>query len=114
MGGLTCPKDRQGALPHAEQLQGVRHAHCDCHREVLSTCFMLVSRLSYSSILKMVATCSSETSVDFQRTTQRYIPEDRTVHNHCCEKLKSYILTEDFGGFPEPLQANIGVFLRLG
>jgi hypothetical protein len=30
--------------------------------------------------------------VDFQRTTRRYIPEDRTLHNHrCCENLKSYI-----------------------
>jgi hypothetical protein len=35
--------------------------------------------------------CSSETSVDFQRTTRRYIPEDRPLHNHCCECLKSYI-----------------------
>jgi hypothetical protein len=28
--------------------------------------------------LKTEATCSSETSVDFQRTKRRYIPEDRT------------------------------------
>jgi hypothetical protein len=34
---------------------------------------------------------SSETSVDFQQTTWCYIPEDRTLHNHCCENLKSYI-----------------------
>jgi hypothetical protein len=34
--------------------------------------------------------CSSETSVDFQRTTQHYIPEDRTLHNHRWENLKSY------------------------
>jgi hypothetical protein len=27
--------------------------------------------------LKMEAICSSETSVEFQRTTRRYIPEDR-------------------------------------
>jgi hypothetical protein len=27
----------------------------------------------------MAATCSSETSVDFQRTTWRYIPEDETL-----------------------------------
>jgi hypothetical protein len=27
----------------------------------------------------MEATCSSETSVDFQRTTRRYVPEDRTL-----------------------------------
>jgi hypothetical protein len=29
----------------------------------------------------MEAICSSETSVDFQRTTRSYIPEDRTVHS---------------------------------
>jgi hypothetical protein len=28
----------------------------------------------------MQATYSSETSVDFQQTTRRYIPEDRTIH----------------------------------
>jgi hypothetical protein len=38
----------------------------------------------------MEAICSSETSVDFQRTTRRYIPEDSTLHNHRCENLKSY------------------------
>jgi hypothetical protein len=36
--------------------------------------------------------CYSETSVDFQRTTRRYIPEDSTLHNHCCENLKTYNL----------------------
>jgi hypothetical protein len=36
------------------------------------------------------AICCSETSVDFQRTTRRYIPEDGTLHNHRCENLKSY------------------------
>jgi hypothetical protein len=38
-------------------------------------------------------TCSSETSVDFERTPRRYIPEDRTVYNQRCENLKSYILS---------------------
>jgi hypothetical protein len=28
-------------------------------------------------------------SVDFQRTTRRYIPEDSTLHNQRCENLKS-------------------------
>jgi hypothetical protein len=37
----------------------------------------------------MEAICFSETSVDFQRTTQRYIPEDGTLHNHRSENLKS-------------------------
>jgi hypothetical protein len=30
-------------------------------------------------------------SVDFQRTTRRYIPEDKSLHNNRCENLKSYI-----------------------
>jgi hypothetical protein len=44
-----------------------------------------------SSALKMEAICSSETSVETQRTTRRHIPEDDTLHNHPCEKLKSYM-----------------------
>jgi hypothetical protein len=40
----------------------------------------------------MEATSSSETSVDFQRTTRRYIPEDGALHNHPCENLKFYIV----------------------
>jgi hypothetical protein len=35
--------------------------------------------------------CSSETSTDFQRTTERYIPECSTLHNYRCENLKYYI-----------------------
>jgi hypothetical protein len=33
---------------------------------------------------EMGAIYSSETSVGFQQTTRRYIPEDRTFHKHCC------------------------------
>jgi hypothetical protein len=40
--------------------------------------------------LKMESTRSSETLVDFQRTTRRYIPEDGTFYNHRCENVKSY------------------------
>jgi hypothetical protein len=40
--------------------------------------FTLVSCLAHSSILKMETTCTFETSVDFQRTTRNYIPEDVT------------------------------------
>jgi hypothetical protein len=46
-----------------------------------------------SSTLKMKAICSSETPVDTQRTTRRYIPEDGTLHNHRCENLKSYMIS---------------------
>jgi hypothetical protein len=38
----------------------------------------------------MEAICSSETSIETQRTTRRHIPEDDTLHNHRCENLKSY------------------------
>jgi hypothetical protein len=40
------------------------------------------------STLKMEAICSSETSVDYQPTLRRYIPEDSTLHYHRCENLK--------------------------
>jgi hypothetical protein len=55
-------------------------------------CFVLVSFLAYCSSLQIEATCSSETSAGFQRT-RRYTPEDRTLYNHRCENLKSYICT---------------------
>jgi hypothetical protein len=57
-------------------------------RLCLSPAFTLVSCLAYSSTLKMEATCSSETSVAFQLTARRHIPEDITLHNHRCENLK--------------------------
>jgi hypothetical protein len=41
--------------------------------------------------LKMEAICSSEMFVAFQGTTRRYISEDKTLQNHCCENLESYI-----------------------
>jgi hypothetical protein len=40
----------------------------------------------------MEAKYSSETLVDFQLTTERYIPEDSTLHNHRSENLKPYLL----------------------
>jgi hypothetical protein len=47
--------------------------------------------LASSSTLKMRATCSSETSIDFQHATRRYIPEDGAFHKHRCENLRPYI-----------------------
>jgi hypothetical protein len=38
----------------------------------------------------MEAIYSSETSVDFQRITRRYIPEDITLESYRWENLKSY------------------------
>jgi hypothetical protein len=57
---------------------------------VLVTCFMLVSFLACSSTLRMEVTRFSETLSGFQQSTQRCILEGRTLHNHCCENLKSY------------------------
>jgi hypothetical protein len=45
-----------------------------------------------AALLKLEATGSSETSVDFHQTTRRYIPQARTLHNYRCENLKSYII----------------------
>jgi hypothetical protein len=42
--------------------------------QVASRAFTLVSCSAYPSTLKMEAICSSETSVDFQLTTRRYMP----------------------------------------
>jgi hypothetical protein len=36
-------------------------------------------------------TCFTETPADFQRTTRRCIPEDKTHHNYRSENLKSYL-----------------------
>jgi hypothetical protein len=49
----------------------------------LAACFVLVSCLAYALILKTDVTSSCETSVDFQQATQHYVPEGRTLHNHC-------------------------------
>jgi hypothetical protein len=46
----------------------------------------------YSSTIQMDATYSFETSLNFQWTTQRYIPEHGIRHNRCHEIFKSYIL----------------------
>jgi hypothetical protein len=74
-------------------LSGWRLLLSECVLRTLVTLppiFALVSCPAYSSALKVEAMCSSETSVDFQRTARHYIPEDSALHNHRCENLKSY------------------------
>jgi hypothetical protein len=64
-------------------------AHTHFHN-YWATCFMLGLCLAYSSNIKMEAACSSETSVDFQLSTWRYILED-ILFKHFCENLKTYL-----------------------
>jgi hypothetical protein len=47
---------------------------------LLATCLLLVSGLTYSLTLKMETIYSSETSVNFQRTTRNSVPEDIALH----------------------------------
>jgi hypothetical protein len=66
--------------------QGTQHLHL---KDLLVAFLMLVSYFAYSSILKMEAKYSSETSVNFYRTLFLYILEDRTLHSRRCKNHKS-------------------------
>jgi hypothetical protein len=69
--------------------------------------FMVISCLTYSSILKMETTASFETSVDFPRNRGRYVQSDR------CENLKSECpLTFAFGFHGNDITTNTAA-LRL-
>jgi hypothetical protein len=65
--------------------------------DIMPRSLLSVYRRFGGSTLRMEAICSTETSVDTQRTTRRYIPEDGTLHNHHCENLilhKLHALTD--------------------
>jgi hypothetical protein len=51
---------------------------------------MPVSSLAFSSTVKMETICSSEMSVDFERSTRCYIPEDGGFHNLNFYNLQTY------------------------
>jgi hypothetical protein len=51
-------------------------------KQVVCYVLLLVSYFSYSSTQKMEAICSSETLVDFQRTTRHDIPEATTLQSY--------------------------------
>jgi hypothetical protein len=79
--GRTCRLNFKG-----RRLSQARYQH-------EATCFIALSILAYSSTLKMEAIYYPERSVDFQRITRCYIPEERTLDNHRCENGKSYTPT---------------------
>jgi hypothetical protein len=80
----------------------------------LATFFLLVHCLAYYLILKFEATYFPETSVDFQRATCRYIPEDATLHNHRNENLKSFtgFLNEILQHISQYFQSNSRIFSK--
>jgi hypothetical protein len=57
---------------------------------------MLVSCLAYSSTLKMEGICSSETSVDSQGATRRYIPGDSTLQFEPSLKKTAFMILGSF------------------
>jgi hypothetical protein len=65
--------------------------------------------LAYSSSLKMEATCSSETSVDYQRTIQSYIPEDRTLFFLYYAPCISHISLADYSRSNVPIHSDFFV-----
>jgi hypothetical protein len=79
---------QKNILPPSSGLKSKPRKKPGWSRALLAVCFMLVLCLAYSSAVKMVI-CFSETLVDFHQTTQHYILQDRVLHSHCCENLKS-------------------------
>jgi hypothetical protein len=53
------------------------------------TSCMMVPCISSSNALKLDATYSRKTSVEFHWTTWRYNPEDRILHNICNPTIRS-------------------------
>jgi hypothetical protein len=75
---------------HRRHLQGRRsRARNQLCTLLFPACFHAGFLFGYSSTLKMGVICSSETSVDFQRTTRRYILYDRTLRFTYCLNLAS-------------------------
>jgi hypothetical protein len=66
-----------------------KNKHVACG-DLIATSLKLVSRFTYSSTQIMEPACSSAMLVYVQRTTLRYIQEDRALQNHCFENLESY------------------------
>jgi hypothetical protein len=58
---------------------------------LLAACFILVSCLDFSSILKTETICSSERLIDFQRISRRYIPEGRKKFGQCAHTFDASI-----------------------
>jgi hypothetical protein len=60
-----------------------------CNINIMISCF------ESSNALKMEETNSSETLADFVGTTQRYNPEDLSLHRDGCQNLKYCLCSDD-------------------
>jgi hypothetical protein len=88
-------------------LQGRRISSARYQRESLSPDFTIVSCFAYPPNLKMKTTCSSETSVDFQRTTRCYIAEASTFQSRV-------LLPGDRNPFIHLTENRVGLRVSLG
>jgi hypothetical protein len=68
--------------------QRISQARNQCEAGSCKFCCWFLAFLT--SAPKMEVTCSSRTLIDYCWTTHSYISEDRTLHNYCCENLKSF------------------------
>jgi hypothetical protein len=70
---------RVWSFPVLKHVLDLRLSRRCCWRAAV--CYILISCLAYCSSLKVEAMCSSETSVEFNKTTQRYIPENTSLQS---------------------------------
>jgi hypothetical protein len=89
---VICWKSTDVSEEYVASVFNVEEAKQEAGMKQAFACYLLqvVFLQGLFSTLKMQATYSSETSVSFQRTTQRYITENRTSRNRQCENLKSH------------------------
>jgi hypothetical protein len=78
----------------------------EVNRLCLPSAFALVSCSAYSSTLKIEAIYSSETSVDFQLTTWRSIPEDSTFYH------EKYLDDDSYLSYFEPKKLAENIMYR--
>jgi hypothetical protein len=71
---ISCYKSSSSCISWTKWLLPL--THIPLHFSWIIFPVTLLSRVAYSSTLKMEVTCFSETSVHFQRNIRRYIPDD--------------------------------------